>query len=83
MKDLLLSYCAKDSFSAYDVGICDDKQQYFPSVEFMKRELTFTAIYGLKYYPSEEVRDIIASLETSADKDIKSAAKRTLIALTK
>ena len=83
MKDLLLSYCAKDSFSAHDVGIHDDKQQYFPSVEFMKRELTFTAIYGLKYYPSEEVRDIIASLATSADKDIKSAAKRTLIALTK
>lgn len=83
MKDLLLSYCAKDSFSAYDVGIHDDEQQYFPSLEFMKRELTFTAIYGLKYYPSEEVRDIIASLANSADKDIKLAAKRTLIALTK
>lgn len=83
MKDLLLSYCAKDSFSAYDVGIYDDKQQYFPPLEFMKRELAFTAIYGLKYYPSEEVRDVITSLATSADKDIKLAAKRTLIALTK
>ena len=49
----------------------------------MKRELAFTAIYGLKYYPSEEVRDVITSLATSADKDIKLAAKRTLIALTK
>ena len=83
MKDLLLSYCAKDSFSAYDVGIYDDKQQYFPSFEFMKRELTFTAIYGLKYYPSEEASNIIMSLATSTDKDIKLAAKRTLIALTK
>ena len=83
MKDLLLSYCTKDSFSAYDVGICDDKQQYFPPLEFMKRELTFTAIYGLKYYPSEKVRDIITSLATSADKDIKLAAKRTLTVLTK
>ena len=83
MKDLLLSYCAEDSFSAYDVGIYDDKQQYFPSFEFMKRELTFTAIYGLKYYPSEEVSNIIMSLATSTDKDIKLAAKRTLIALTK
>ena len=83
VKDLLLSYCAEDSFSAYDVGIYDDKQQYFPSFEFMKRELTFTAIYGLKYYPSEEVSNIIMSLATSTDKDIKLAAKRTLIALTK
>lgn len=83
MKDLLLSYCAKDSFSAYDVGIYDDKQQYFPSFEFMKRELTFTAIYGLKYYPSEEVKHVITSLAASTDKDIEAAAKRTLIALTK
>lgn len=83
MKDLLLSYCTKDSFSAHDVGIQDGKQQYFPSLEFMKRELTFTAIYGLKYYPSEEVRDMITSLAAGADKDIKLAAKRTLIALTK
>lgn len=82
MKDLLLSYCAKDSFSAQDVGIYDDKQQYFPPLEFMKRELTFTAIYGLKYYPSEEVKSVITSLAASADKDIESAAKRTLTVLT-
>lgn len=83
MKDLLLSYCAEDSFSAHDVGIQDGKQQYFPSLNFMKRELTFTAIYGLKYYPSEEVRDMITSLTANKDKDIRFAAKRTLIALTK
>lgn len=82
MKNILLSY-STDSFSAQDVGIYDSEQPYFPSLEFMKRELTFTAIDGLKYYPSAEVRGIIASLATSADKDIKLAAKRTLIALTK
>ncbi len=83
MKDLLLSYCADDSFSAQDVGIFDGEQQYFPSFEFIKRELKFTAINGLKYYPTEEVRSIVASLANSADKDIESAAKRTLKALTK
>ena len=82
MKNILLSY-STDSFSAQDVGIYDSEQPYFPSLEFMKRELTFTAIDGLKYYPSAEVRSIITSLATSADKDIKLAAKRTLIALTK
>ena len=83
MKSLLLSYAAKDSFSAQDVGIYDIEQPYFPSLEFMRRELLFTAINGLKYYPSAEAIDVITSLTTSPDKDIKSAAKRTLIALTK
>ncbi len=83
MKDLFLSYCAEDSFSAQDVGIYDREQPYFPSLEFMKRELTFTAIYGLKHYPTEEVKRVISSLAVSADKDLASAAKRTLAALTK
>ena len=83
MANLLVSYCAKDSFSAHDIGICDDKQPCFPPLEFMKREVMFTAIYGLKYYPSEEVRNVITSLAISADKDIQSAAKRTLAVLTK
>ena len=50
----------------------------FSICEFMKREVMFTAIYGLKYYPLEEVRNVITSLAISADKDIQSAAKRTL-----
>lgn len=83
MKSLLLSYAANDSFSAQDVGIYDSEKPYFPPLEFMKRELIFTAIAGLKYYPSAEVREIIVSFANSADKDIKSAAKRTLMALTK
>ena len=83
MKNLLISYSTDDSFIAQDVGIYNSEQPYFPSLEFMKRELKFTAIDGLKYYPSAEVRDIITSLVTSTDKDIKSAAKRTLKILTK
>lgn len=83
MKDLLLSYSAKDSFSAQDVGIYDNGQQFFPPLEFMRRELIFTAIEGLKYYPSADVKEIITSFANSTDKDIKSAAKRTLTALTK
>lgn len=83
MEDLLLSYAADDSFSAQDVGIYSSEQPYAPSFEFMKRELTFTAINGLKYYPSAEVIGVITSLTASSDKNIKLAAKRTLIAMTK
>lgn len=83
MKDLLISYSTPDCFTAQDVGIYDNEQHYFPPFESMKRELKFTAILGLKYYPSAEVMNIITSLATSTDEDIKLAAKRTLIALTK
>lgn len=83
MKDILLSYSTDDSFSARDVGIYDDGQPYFPSLESMRRELTFTAINGLKYYPSAETVNVITSFATNADKDIQSAAKRILKALTK
>ncbi len=83
MKNLLLSYAANDSISAQDVGIHDGEQVFFTSVESIKRELTFTAINGLKYYPSAEVTDVITSLTSSSDKDIKLAAKRSLMALTK
>lgn len=74
---------ANDSISAQDVGIHDGEQLYFPSVESIKRELTFTAINGLKYYPSAKVIGVITSLTSNSDKDIKLAAKRSLMALTK
>ena len=83
MKDILLSYSTNDSFSARDVGIYDGKQPYFPSLESMRRELTFTAINGLRYYPCAETMNVITSFATDADKDIRSAAERTLTALTK
>jgi len=81
MKSILLSYVTGDSVSAQDVGINDNEQPYFPSLECMKRELMFTSIIGLKYYPSAEVIDIITQLTASSDKYIKSAAQRTLMIL--
>lgn len=83
MRNILLSYSAKDSFTAQDVGIADSEQPYFPPLEAMRRELVFTAINGLKYFPSAEARDVVASLAASEDKDVRSAAERTLRALTK
>lgn len=83
MKNLLISYATSDSITAQDVGICDDGKAYFPPLNFIKRELKFTAIEGLKNYPSEETINVIASLATSVDDDIKAAAKKTLKALTK
>lgn len=78
IKNLLLYYSDDDSFSAKDVSIYDSKQPYFPPLEFIKRELKFTAIDGLKYYPSAESTEIVTAFATSTDKAIKAAAKRTL-----
>ena len=83
MKKLLIFYAMCDSITAQDVGICNDGKAYFPPLEFIKRELKFTAIEGLKNYPSEETINVIASLASSADNDIKTAAKKALKALVK
>lgn len=83
IKKLLISYAMNDSITAQDIGICDDGKIYFPPLEFIKRELKFTAIEGLKNYPSAETIDVITSLTASMDNDIKTAAKRTLKVLLK
>ena len=83
MKELLISYSSNDWITAQDAGFYDDEALSYPPLDYMKRELVFTAIDGLKYYPSEEVRDIITSFATNADKSISAAAKRTLKVLTK
>lgn len=81
MKNILISYATSDAITAQDVGLCDDGKEYFPPLEFIRRELKFTAIEGLKNYPSEETIQIIASLVAGADKSIKAAANKTLKAL--
>lgn len=83
MKSLLMSYAKNDWITAQAVGLRDDGQVYYPPLEHMKRELKFTAIERLKYYPSEETTDIITSFASSEDKDIKAVAKRTLKFLAK
>lgn len=83
MYDLLLRYSYSDELTARDVGIYDGSDApFYPPLEIIKRELKFTAIDGLKYFPSSEAVGIIESFAVSADQDIRAAAKRTLKALT-
>lgn len=50
-----------------------------PSLPFMIRELKFTAIEGLRYYPSQENCEMLYScMHESMDKDIRQAVKRAL-----
>lgn len=56
---------------------------WYSSLEFMKRELKFMGIEGLKYYPSPETAGVLSSLVIDADKDIRVAVKRAQKALLK
>lgn len=83
LKDLLISFLSDDCITAQDVGIYESEKPFYPSVETIKRDLIFTAIDGLRYYPSAETSGIISTFASSADKDIRLASKRVIKALKK
>lgn len=83
MKELLINYAKADSFTPQDVGIYDCEKPFYPPFDFIKREVTFTAIDGLKYYPSVETFEILSSFAAGKDKDIRAKALKTIAALTK
>ncbi len=82
MEDLLISYLDSDNISNEVLGISSD-DKYYPSAEVIKRELKFTAITGLKYYPSVKNIELIKQYSEDADKDIRACAKKTLKAYSK
>jgi hypothetical protein len=82
MLDLLNFYFFSERLSAADFGIFEsDNLQFYPPVESMRRELKFTAINGLKYFPSRETKALIEPLTNSENKDIRSAAQKSLTAM--
>lgn len=76
---LFLLLSDPDSISAQSVELQED----ITLLPFIKRQLQFTAIDGLKYYPSSETTRIIQQYMASSDSDIRMAAKRTLKVLKK
>lgn len=78
LKKALLIYSSPDSISAHDVGLQENGQSYFPPFSFMRKELRFTAINGLKYYPSEETLDALNVCVSDLDADIRTAARKVI-----
>ena len=78
MRDILLKYADGSSLSAEDFGLCDDTEARRSTVIHRKRQLMFSAIYGLRYFPSPEVEDLIRAFAADTDKDIAIAANKTL-----
>lgn len=76
LEQILLKYLDSDAVSMRDIGLCEDGQTYFPSFAYICRELKFTAMNGLRYYPSEKAVDAICMYVSDIDKDIRLLANK-------
>lgn len=76
MQPILFSFFDDSKITGESVGI-KENGNYYPSIEYMKRELKFTALDGLKYYPSQDTIRIVQKYIDEEDRDIKIAAQKT------
>lgn len=83
IKEILLNYLESSNITAESVGIEESEKKYYPSLESIKRDLKFTALAGLKYYPTEEVVETILQYVFDVDEDLRIMAKKTLKVLEK
>ncbi|MBQ7473007.1 MAG: HEAT repeat domain-containing protein [Oscillospiraceae bacterium] len=78
LKCLLISYLEGTSITPESVGLPDQAENYHPPFSFMKKELKYTAIDSLKNYPCEETMKLLKQCSGDPDKDIRSAAIKSL-----
>jgi len=78
LESVFSSYVDSSSITHESVGLPIQSENYYPPLSFIRRELKFTAIDILKYYPSESTIKLINSCINDPDKGIRSAAKKTL-----
>ena len=74
VKYLLEDYLDGGIVTYQSVGLPENAQDYFPSLQSIQRELRFSAIAGLQYFPSDEVRQLIYPYTNDIDNDICRAA---------
>ncbi len=82
LKDLFIGYSSDSNISVQDVGI-NENDEYYPPFGVIKRDLRFTAINALKYYPSDDTIEIIRKYVDNSDPNISAAARRTLKVIAK
>lgn len=78
METVLISYYDSNNITEKSVDLPEMTENCFPPLSFIRRELRFTAIDGLKYYPSERTIGMIRKCIDEPDKDVSSAAKKAL-----
>ena len=78
LQEVLISYLDGSDISAESVGMPVDSEGYFPSLDFIKRQIKFSAIAGLKYYPCDKIKKMLTECSDDADKDFAQAAKKVV-----
>lgn len=78
VRDVLIKYSSIDNITKQDLNLPDDENLYYPSFSHIKREIRFTAIDSLKYYPSTEVENCLVKHMIDDDADVRALAKKTL-----
>ena len=79
MEPLLKKYLQCSLITERDYVFENESQNEIAGfIQFANRQLFFSAVNGLKYFPSEENAGLIQPLLFSSDNDIAAAAKKTL-----
>ena len=73
LKEQLISFLTEANITEQSFGLKEDVSL----LPFIRRQLLFTALDGLKYYPSQETIKLIERYVDNEDTDINSIAKRT------
>lgn len=79
----LLRYAYSENITPEQLGFPADTQPRQQRIAHIRRELQFTAISGLKYYPTPETEQVLLEFTKSPDKDIVLAAGKSLKTLEK
>ena len=82
-RDLLIGWLRREPATHEAVGLPQDDSGYAPTLQTIRRDLKFTALAGLKYYPSEEVLQLIREHTADADRDVTEAAAKAIRAIEK
>lgn len=77
LEHILFSYLDEKNLNCDILGI-DNSDEYYPSIKFIQRELKFSCIYGLRFYPSQNTLKVLGDFLDTNDTDIKEATRKTI-----
>lgn len=78
LENILYSYINSECITLESVGLSTINDNYFPPISFIRRELLFSAIDCLKYYPTAYSLEILRKYSSNSDRDISVASKKAL-----
>ena len=78
LENVLFSYIDGNNITHAELGLPEQSDNYYPSVNSIRRELKINSLLNLKYYNSERAIDLVVKHSNDTDKDIRLAAKKVL-----